>query len=116
MLKLDSSDAVRKAVISGKADYGMLISINAADDELVPVERFDTRAEYMVLSNKRYNLLQSFDSALLNIVETNPDFRKMAFSEYYGKAASQDQMCTERLALLYTAAMLISITIKWSNR
>jgi len=44
----------------------------------------------MVLSNKRYDLLGSFDSALLNIVETNPDFRKMVFSEYYGKAASQD--------------------------
>ena len=90
LLKLDSSDSVRKAVISGKADYGMLISINAADDDLVPVERFDTRAEYMVLSNKRYDLLGNFDSALLNIVETNPDFRKMAFSEYFGKAASQD--------------------------
>lgn len=44
----------------------------------------------MVLSNKRYDLLGNFDSALLNIVETNPDFRKMVFSEYYGKAASQD--------------------------
>ena len=44
----------------------------------------------MVLSNKRYDLLGNFDSALLNIVETNPDFRKMAFSEYFGKAASQD--------------------------